>query len=410
MTGGKAALVIAIVAGLGFLVYQFAAPRNAPPETTSEIALEELVIEESPQVRGIEDAVTAPAPEAEVVTAFPEGLPDADFVEVPIYFATNRAVSDDVDEDDPSSLFSDLDGPVQYGRALVTIPRDHRMGNLESQSWLGALIFEPDPERHVILARMGIFSRDQILADVRSELAETSNSILMYVHGYNTDLDKATRRAGQLTYDLAWHGPSFLFSWPSKGSAGAYFTDSTMALRSETAMRDVLADLASLETDRIVVIAHSMGTRVLSEGLADLARDNPEAAARITTIVLAAPDIDEQVFRSQLAPRFREMSNSRFTLYASSEDTALKASKAANGFPRIGDTTNGVPVVEGIDVIDASGTISDFFGHTYFGDNSTILTDIYTMIHDELPIDARPTVEPVQNGPNVTWRIKLDQN
>lgn len=359
---------------------------------------------------GLTGGNVSPGAEPPLVDAFPDGLPeDADFVEVPIYLATNRRLADDPDQDEPASQFNDVNGPVQYARAVVTIPREHRMGVLESQNVVAAFFFEPDPEKHVILKSIDLSDREDVLSSVTAELATTENAVLMYVHGYNTDLEKATRRAGQLTYDLGWDGPSFLFSWPSRGRASAYFIDSTMAARSTTAMTQVLGDLAGLDADRIIVIAHSMGTRVLSNGLADLVRDEPDLAAKITTVILAAPDIDEEVFHNQLAPRFRELEGSQFTLYASSEDVALKASETANGFIRIGDTSNGVPVVEGFDVIDASTTVSDFFSHTYFGDDATILSDIHAMINEGLPVDARPTLEEVIDGENRHWRIRASR-
>ena len=65
-----------------------------------------------------------------------------------------------------------------------------------------------------------------------------------------------------------------------------------------------------------------------------------------------------------------------------------------------------MPFVEGFDVIDASTTVSDFFSHTYFGDDATILSDIHAMINEGLPVDARPTLEEVVEGERRHWRIK----
>lgn len=358
------------------------------------------------------EALPAPAAEPEaIVIGEPTTRSLAEnqtHIDVPVYFATNRALNPDPDRDDPADQFLDQDGDLVWGDAVVSIPRVHELGVLESQGWWASMFFDPDPEKHVILQSMTpgdlAVIRDWVLRDLETQ----ENAILMYVHGYNTSLDKAMRRAGQLTYDLGWQGPSFLFSWPSQGDALDYFKDSTLAQRSTFAMRDTLAELASLEADRIVIIAHSMGTRVLSNGLAELARDDLDAANRISTVILAAPDIDESVFRDQLAPRFQSLSGSHFTLYASAEDSALKVSKSANGFPRIGDTTGGVPDLPGIDVIDATGVVSDFFGHTYFGDNKTILSDIFTMVHQGLPIDQRPLVKQVDLAGRPVWKIVVD--
>ena len=379
------------------------APAQEPPiaQMTPPEPVAEAPVAESPSVE--------PMPESVVTTEAPTRslTENASHIDVPVYFATNRALNPDPDPNDPADQFLDEDGALIWGDAVVSIPRVHELGVLESPGWFASLFFDPDPSKHVVLQSMTPNDLEQIRAWVRWDLENTENSILMYVHGYNTSLDKAMRRAGQLTYDLGWQGPSFLFSWPSQGEALDYFKDSTLAQRSTFAMRDTLAELAGLEADRIVIIAHSMGTRVLSNGLAELARDDPGAANRITSVILAAPDIDERVFHTQLAPRFRTLSG-QFTLYASAEDAALKVSKSANGFPRIGDTTQGVPEIPGMDVIDATGVVSDFFGHTYFGDNATILSDIFTMVHDGLPVDQRPLVRRVAVGDKDVWKIVVD--
>jgi len=318
--------------------------------------------------------------------------PNEDFIEVPLYFGTNRQLLETPTGNAPTDQFNDLNGDLLYGFATVTLPKDHKRGVLESQNWFAALIFEPNPAKHVILRDMYVDDHEEVFRSVRDDLANNQNAILLYVHGFNTSLDKAARRAGQLTYDLDWQGPSFLFSWPSQGAGLDYFVDSTLALRSYNAMADMLEDLTEQDPDQIVVIAHSMGTRVLSHGLARLADRNPVAANKITSVILAAPDIDEEVFRDDLAPRFRELTGPDFTLYASAKDSALTLSKGANGFPRIGDTTNGVPVIDGIEVIDATTTSSNFFEHTYFAESTSILSDIYLKVQKCAPLTNRETV------------------
>ena len=405
--------VLALVA-LGWVLLRPTLGSDSPPEDVSY---------ESPAPgeeglgpsRGIDPPVAAPpeiaagAPPDEPMMAPPPFGEDETHRDVPIYFATNRAVSGRTEARDPTAQFLDQSGPLTWGTATVSIPRDHRMGHLESQSWLGSLFFEPDEEKHVILQEMTLRDREAVLALIGGDLAR-DDSVLVYVHGFNTSLDLAARRAGQLTYDLAWQGPSLLFAWPSAGQAIEYFHDRTMADRSVPALEQTFRALAEQEPGRIIVIAHSMGTYITSTALANMIRDGDPAVERIATVILAAPDIDEVVFRDQIAPRFRQVTRPRVTLYASAEDTALKASKAANGFRRIGDTTDGVTVIPGIDVIDATGVISDFFGHTYFGDNATILTDIHDMVNGGLPIDARPHLAPMppETVPPAWWRIVTD--
>ncbi len=372
-------------------------------EVVGAAPLEERAVEEvMPEAIVIEEAMEMPAPFEE----------DETHRDVPIYFATNRGLNDDPDLDDPASTFTDDYDVLRYGTGIISIPRVHEMGQLESQGWFASLMFDPDEEKHVVLQDLTPWEDEVVMQMLAGDLATSENSILMYVHGFNTSLDKAARRAGQLTYDLAWDGPSFLFSWPSRGRAINYLSDSTMAQRSVPDLKEVLRDLAAQDPDRIIIIAHSMGTRIISEAMAELVAENDPAVDEITTIVLAAPDIDEVVFRTRLFPRFQQATSTHFTLYASAEDSALKASKEANGFRRIGDTTDGVPRLPGIDVIDATGVVSDFFGHTYFGDNTSILSDIFEMVHTGSPVDRRAMLAPVPPEPPTPeaithWRINL---
>ncbi|WP_420862830.1 alpha/beta hydrolase [Algirhabdus cladophorae] len=316
---------------------------------------------------------------------------EKDYKTVELYFATNRkkASASQIKEGDPASQFSNARGTLEYGTVTVSIPREHKMGTMESQSWLASKFFNPDPEKHVVLQTANIWSRERMLEDINAKLADRSDkAILLFVHGYNTSYDKAARRTGQVVYDLAFHGPAMFFSWPSQARTRAYTVDAQTAQWAVPDMTKVLKDLTSRDADRIIVIAHSMGTRVLSRGLDALIRDTPEAAEKITTVVLAAPDIDADVFKQQLLPSFRKLTNPA-TVYASDGDTALLASEKVNGQIRLGDTSEGISAMDGIEYIDASGFKSDFFGHTYFGDNASILSDIFRVVCTQKPAKDR---------------------
>ena len=367
---------------------------EAAPE---EPVMEELVFEE-PMI--MEEA---PAPEG-------DGQTDENFVKVSVYYATNRGLRPEGDRDasDPSSRYNNRRGTMRYGVADISIPRDHRMGHLETPSWLVKKLVGFNPEKHVTLLDVREWERDKMLAEVKEKLAALEDgALLVYVHGYNTSYQKAARRMGQLTYDLGFDGPSIFFSWPSQDRAEAYTVDSQNAEWSVPHMTEFLEHITSQEAKQVIVIAHSMGTRLLAHGLARLADRNPEAAARVTTVVLAAPDIDAQIFRDQLLPKFEALPRA-ITLYASDSDTALKASKAVNGFHRIGDASQGLFPMPGVDLIDASGAKSDFFGHTYFGDNATILSDMYEMLQSLDPAKDRPGLLQVDTPDGPYWKIKLE--
>lgn len=370
--------------------------------------------------QGTDQALQVPDPDAEAEAPSPdvpviEGdrIEDADvdenFVKISLYYATNRGLRPEAERDqsDPSSRYNNERGTMRYGVADVSIPRDHRMGHLETPNWFVKKLIGFDPDKHVTLLDVREWDRDKMLAEVKEKLASGDTSLLAFVHGYNTSYRKAARRAGQLTYDLGFTGPSIFFSWPSQDRTEAYTVDSQNAEWSVPHMTEFLEHVTSRGAEQVIVIAHSMGTRLLTSGLAKLADKDPEAAARVSTVILAAPDIDAQIFRDQLLPKFKNLPRA-ITLYASDDDTALKASKAVNGFHRIGDASFGLSPLPGVELIDASGAKSDFFGHTYFGDNATILSDMYDLLTSLDPAEDRTGLEQVDTPDGPYWKIRLE--
>lgn len=382
---------------------------GSPPEILSE----PVIIAPAPQwdggdiVRGTEPPIAELFPQSSPPMAVPMAVPpspDADYATVDLTFATNRAELPNAPL--PDRFGGDL-ADLVYGTATVSIPADHEPGVLESQNWFMSFIVAPNPEKHVLVQDLTVTSREQVLNILNAQAGNGNRAILAYIHGYNTSFDKAARRMGQMAYDLNWTGGAFFYSWPSQGQAKDYLVDDTAAERSVRVMKQVLTDLGSTtDADRIILIAHSMGTRVLSRALQELVAEQNPAADRITTVILAAPDIDKAVFIDDIAPRLAQMDNATVTLYASSEDTALKASQAARGFPRIGDSSGGLVLIDGIEIVDATGAESDFFGHTYFGDNARIIDDMSGLINDGLPAAQRPMLSPVPFGDGTFWRIR----
>jgi hypothetical protein len=84
----------------------------------------------------------------------------------------------------------------------------------------------------------------------------------------------------------------------------------------------------------------------------------------------------------------------RVTLYASSHDQALRLSKEINGYPRAGDSGDGLVVVPGIDTIDVSAVDTSLVGHSYYGSSDSVLTDIWDLIKCAKGPDLREYLRP----------------
>jgi esterase/lipase superfamily enzyme len=168
---------------------------------------------------------------------------------------------------------------------------------------------------------------------------------------------------------------------------------------SATQCSGFLDALASQSTARTIhIVAHSMGSRVLAHALRDM---DPEAPSRrFREIMLAAPDIDAEVFEG-LAGAMATAAR-RVTIYASSNDRALWLSKFFNGARRSGDS-NGLTLVESTDTIDASNVArGDWLQHSVYGDCAPVLDDMhYVMLG--LEADKRAGLKKIEVPPRHYW-------
>jgi esterase/lipase superfamily enzyme len=158
--------------------------------------------------------------------------------------------------------------------------------------------------------------------------------------------------------------------------------------------------LAQSGAQEIYIVAHSMGNRLVTAVVPKIGQTVPGARARIKDIVLAAPDVDAEVFKRDIAPRLPQAA-SNITLYASSKDWALTLSKTVHsGQARAGDTSGRITIVPSIDTIDASSLAADFLGHSYVG--SSALSDLRRLIEgDERPFQRG--MREKRQGADIYW-------
>ena len=93
------------------------------------------------------------------------------------------------------------------------------------------------------------------------------------------------------------------------------------------------------------------------------------------------------------------------TLYASSDDQALVASKRVHGYPRAGESGANIVVIPGVETIDVSGIDLSLLGHSYYGDNESMLRELYEVIRARLPAPNRAMLIPRGFGQQVYWQL-----
>lgn len=299
------------------------------------------------------------------------------YLEVPVFYATDRKPTG---KDVPADWFTGARGELSYGILRVSIPDDHRMGKLDKPR-LWRLEFRADPGKHVVLLAVEPMEQQVFLAQASSAVAASAPEAIIFVHGYNVDFVDAVRRAAQIAYDLQFQGVPMLYSWPSEGALHRYVVDENNAAWTGPHFVEFLqVALTGLGAQRVHAVAHSMGCRVLTDGLVKL---DAASTARLGQVIFAAPDIDAGVFKRLAGTLAGRAIGS--TLYASSNDRALQAAQQLARYPRAGQSGDALVVVSGVDTIDATELETGLMGHSYYGDRTSILADLYYIIHSGRP-------------------------
>lgn len=297
---------------------------------------------------------------------------------VDVYYGTNRKPTPALGNNKQYGGERHREGPMEYGRTTISIPLHHKIGVVERPKWY-KLEFSESPKKHVVIVELDKMEREDFFASVgASAEARPRNEALLFIHGFNVAFDDAIRRTGQIAYDLDFGGVALAFSWPSQSSLKAYTVDEANAEWSIPHLTRFLLDLEeNTEIDKIHVIAHSMGTRVLSYALANATDEGFDLD--LNNVILAAPDIDVDIFKEQILPKITDSAD-KMTMYASSDDTALKVSQTIHGNARLGLSGAALNVFEGMDTVNASGIDTSMIGHGYYGSQKVVVRDIFNLV------------------------------
>jgi esterase/lipase superfamily enzyme len=304
--------------------------------------------------------------------------------EQPVQFSTNRKRLGGA----TTARFGDTsDKVLTFGKATVLVPG----GQFSNESARNPTSVEAvnfgaatNPDQLTISGELEIVPPDAATqqADRLIDTAKLySRAALVFVHGYNVTFDEALKRMGQLKRDLNFDGAAFLFSWPSAGHWWRYGTDRGTAAAAAASLAELLTWIAhSTHAERIHIIAHSMGNRVL---LPALGRIDQSVVTKIGEIVFAAPAVGAADF----ADRIKGLVGAGFghlTLYASQNDVALRAGFVRElGTTLAGYITGGTPLVAaGLDTIDVSegGNETFEFNHDVFAANAALIDDIRQLL------------------------------
>src|SRR6266699_964029 len=326
---------------------------------------------------------------------------------VRIYYATDRALKRKTE--DGNCFYANercADGRIVLGTCDVSVPHDHKMGQIDSPS-IWRLQFRANPKKHIIVLNTVQQSRRAFFNEMRERVAQHSQrSAFVFIHGYNVSFGDAAKRTAHLAYDLKFPGAPILYSWPSRAAILAYLADGETIQLTKSPLVQFLMDVAKESGARVVhLIAHSMGNRALARALEDIVNTiDRRQRPKFRQIVLTAPDINREEFL-QLAAKVRRLGR-RVTLYASRKDVPLYFSKRLNEYDRAGYAGQNMVVLPYVDTVDASSVKTDFVADSSFGDSDTVLSDLFFPIWNRQPPDERPRLLKKVHPSGFYWEFR----
>ncbi|WP_428642199.1 alpha/beta hydrolase [Roseibium sp.] len=252
---------------------------------------------------------------------------------------------------------------VNYAEVRISVPPAHVAGAIE---WPSSLPGNPATD---FVTRNAAYlpSETAFKARLNEELRKRPHGkrgAFLFIHGYNTLFAEGLYRFTQFVHDAEQSSVPVLFTWASRGKLKDYLYDLNSAAIARDALERTLTDLANSNAETISVLAHSMGNYLLMETIRQAPpKVRQKINRKIRVVVLAAPDIDIDLFKANL--RRLGKPQKPFVVVLSRDDRALRLSRAlSGGVERVGAFSNDEELASlGAVVIDVTDLEADDSAH-----------------------------------------------
>lgn len=170
-------------------------------------------------------------------------------------------------------------------------------------------------------------------------------SLLLVLHGFREAFPSALRKTAFLAHVLDIDTPVLVFDWPGDqgSSLRGYRRARDVAEASAAEFAELLQIIVTeIGPQRLWLLANSMGAQVVVDGFGRLYRDPAfgDSTTEIENVMLAAPDVDYRQFNERFRTELEALA-ANTTVYVSSNDRALLASRIINRSQRLGESTLG---------------------------------------------------------------------
>ena len=297
-------------------------------------------------------------------------VPQAVITQEAVYYATSRNKEED-------GSFGIGRSPVlHFGKASISLPPGREPGEI---TYGGA---KPDPLKHFAFAADQRFpdhsAFGKALRRSVTRLPADQREVVMFIHGFNSSYGDALFRMAQIKHDLEIPGAVIAYAWPSRAHPLAYEYDDDSALYARDGLEDLLMTVRAAGVEKLVLVAHSMGSFVLMETLRQIERVDPGWTGRSASgVILISPDLGVDVFRSQLTAL--QTVPDPFAIYVSRRDHVLRLSAALTGeTERLGNIQSVESVADlPVSVVDVTDFSDARSGNHFVAVSSPALIALY---------------------------------
>lgn len=267
--------------------------------------------------------------------------------------------------------------------------------------------------------------REALHRQLREQLKLTpKKDVYLYVHGFNNTFDDAVFRLAMFYHFAGRPGAPIAYTWPAgRGGLTGYAYDRESGEFTVFHLKKFIeAVVACPEVENLHIIGHSRGTDVVCTALRELNIEiraknlRTQEQLKLRNLVLAAPDLDSEVFEQRVAIEDLHLTAHRTTVYLSRADFALAISNwLFGGGSRVGNLTpekftpdarRKLAALKSFSIIDC-GVSGYSTSHDYAFAHPSVISDVILMLRDDKAPGAangRP-LTPTFEG---VWHINND--
>jgi esterase/lipase superfamily enzyme len=165
---------------------------------------------------------------------------------------------------------------------------------------------------------------------------QSGRPLVIWIHGYRASFPVSTVHCAQVARALNIDANVLTFDWASSESVLGYTRDVLQIPRSTKHLVDLLEAMNSeIEPPKIIIIAHSLGCRLVCLALEKLYNDPNLKSLKLDHVIFIAPNVDREDFDQNFKPALQTLVN-RLTIYVASDDNVLLLGKLLYNVDSIG--------------------------------------------------------------------------